>query len=124
MMVEHFGGQAAANASSDLDLLDLRYGPSRANEFHLSHEARFPMLAILVRDRLANLHYFPDATHAGFVSIGEEDKPGSVVFFTNTPTEEIEVSASSVVPFELAREAATQFMSSPMLPPCVRWTEL
>ena len=128
MKIEHFGGLDYAGDLGSLDaVLTSRYG-TNANEFWLSLEdEKFPALAILVRDDLANVHYFPEDGHPGYLLTESQPNAktgGSTVFFTNTPSEEVEIGNEGVVPFSSALKAAHEFFSSTTLPTLEGWFEL
>jgi hypothetical protein len=127
MRIEHFGGTAVASDWPSLrQLLTLRYG-SGANEFWLSGEERFPSLSILVRDERACLHFFRSEHDAGRCSQNDangQEASGSLIFFTNTPDEEIEVPAEATVSFSTAMDAARDFLGSSEPPPSIHWKEL
>lgn len=124
MKIEHFGGSVTVGDDAVLDeILAARYGDG-GNEFWLSWSERYPLLSIMVRGAVACLHYFPNQYHPGFISVGVGQARGAVTFFTNTPTEEIEVAGDSVVPFRLAEKAAHEFLHSMALPTSIQWLEL
>jgi hypothetical protein len=124
MKIEHFGGAVEIADVAALDgVLDARYGDD-ANEYWLYGEAEFPCLAICVRGSSAYLHFFPQADHPGFASRGEDTTDRAAIFFTNTPTETMEVSSHAVVPIDRARAAAQEFFRLGSLPCSLRWTEL
>jgi len=124
MKIEHFGGAREIADGAALDgVLAARYGDD-ANEYWLYGAASYPCLAICVRGSSAYLHFFPEENHPGFASLGEGTAEGISRFFSNAPTETIEVPANAVVPFEAARTAAQEFFRSGSLPRSLRWTEL
>jgi len=127
MKIEHFGGSEHANDQDALNIvLKRRYG-ANANEFWLSADAPFPSLSILVRDDLASVHYFPEEGHPGYSLVGgqsELERGGSTIFFTNSPSEEIEIANEMIVPFSIALQVAHQFFASPTRPTSHTWYEL
>lgn len=124
MKIEHFGGLLEVETVAALDkVLDLRYG-NRANEYLICGKDRYPLLCVQVRGAVACLHFFPEEGHPGFLSVGEGAAAGLETFYTNTPTEEIEVAADAVVSFDQAREAAREFFRSHVIPRSIRWVEL
>jgi hypothetical protein len=97
-----------------------------ANAFWLSHgEEKFPALFILVRGRLASLHYFPRDRHPGFRSCADDVQTSDqfTKFFIN-PGEEQPLLSQSVVSFETALAVAKEFLASSALPTNLRWLEL
>ena len=124
MRVEHFGGTDQIRDAAGLcELLKKRYGDD-VNEFFISGEDLYPLLSILVRGSVACLHFFPQADHPGFISVGAKKRDGVLVFYTNTPTEEIEVDARAGIPFEQAQTAAKEFLELGSMPAFVQWKEL
>lgn len=125
--IEHFGGVVEVDEATSIDnVLGLRYG-SGVNEFWIFRESEFPHLAILVNQDRACVHYFPEEGHPGFRSRGEVEGPLDeeyLVFYTNTPQEELTVPAKASVPVDLAIRAAREFFADPRLPPALRWDEL
>jgi hypothetical protein len=104
-------------------VLALRFGDD-SNEFWMFGDEPFPALAVQVKGALACLHFFPKQSHPGFLSMGDGISADPETFFTNTPIEEIQVPADAVVPFELARRAAMEFLGTHVIPPSVRWNDL
>lgn len=126
MKVKHFGGVEFARSISDLsEILAKRYGAG-VNEFWLSDDSRDdPCLAILVNKEMANLTYFPSGDSVGFQSAGRNAASGDafIVFYTNTPEEEIEISCDSVISTEEAVKAAEIFFETHEMPDNIEWTE-
>ncbi len=118
------------DASNETDverILLKRYGED-VNAFWIYHEPREkPLLLILVNNKIANLHYFPDDDHPGFHSIGKMPSlpvDRSTVFFMNGLKEREEVPNDAIVPFADAMTAAKEFLVSTRLPPSIKWFEL
>lgn len=128
MIVEDFEQVEEVNDVDTLERkLSVRYA-NAANSFTLSHgRKREPVLLILVRGELANLHYFPRRRHPGFQSTGTVaglDLEGSTIFFITNAAERQEVLNRSVVPVSLAVQAAKEFLVSEELPQSVQWEEM
>jgi len=129
MRIKHFGGIEIVSTLSEFEsILNLRYG-GNANEFWITKNEteENPCLAILVRDKYANVTFFPSYDHMGFQSlspINSEKDDGYLVFYTNTPEEEIEVNDSMVVTWDSALEAAKEFFITLAKPTCMEWEEL
>ncbi len=127
MTIKHFGGIETAKKIDEVrEVLRKRYGDD-VNEFWITYDNQEnPCLAILVNKEFANVTYFPDAESLGFQSVGTPsgfNPDGFSVFYTNTPEEEIEVSNSAIIPFEVALQVALEFFHNPMLPNCIEWSE-
>lgn len=126
MKIKHFGGnEYAKNISELLEILQKRYG-NDVNEFWISDDTQDnPCLAILVNKELANLTYFPDEESLGFQSVGCQTNPNNeyCIFYTNTPEEEIEIGIDSIIPVNIAFEAAKQFFDNRKMPDNIEWTE-
>ena len=127
MQAEHFGGRDILSNRDDVSrILSLRFA-GHFNEIWLSRDAAYPCMSILIRDRVACVHYFPSAGHPGFAAQrGAEaaTSAGSLEFRTNTPHEPIEVDGGLVVSMERATEAALLFMQDGRLPSNLSWLEL
>jgi hypothetical protein len=122
--VEHFGGSVEVADSAALDaVLGERHGDD-ANEYFLCGAEPYPLLALLVHGSVACLHYFPREDHPGFLSVGGGVAGEGRAFYTNKPTEVIEVPGDAVVSFEQARDAARDFLRDGVIPSSVRWIEL
>jgi hypothetical protein len=106
------------------ELLLKRYSKG-VNAFWLYHEPRKkPLLLILVKNQLANLHYFADEEHPGFASVGDMSSllpDGFTLFYMRSPEEEEYISNDLVVPFTDALAAAEEFLVSTDLPPSIEW---
>jgi hypothetical protein len=104
-----------------------RYGED-VNAFLLYHEPRENLwLSILVKDQLANLHYFPDEEHPGYASIGDLPSlpaDGFTLFYMRSLKEEEYISNDAIVPFADALAAAKEFLVNTDLPPSIEWFEL
>lgn len=126
MKIKHFGGiEYTNNISEFLRILQKRYG-NDVNEFWISEDHQdSPCLAILVNKEFANLTYFPDEESLGFQSVGCQTNHNSeyCIFYTNTPEEEIEIGADSIVSINKAIEAAKQFFDNSKMPNNIEWTE-
>lgn len=129
MRIKHFGGIVNAYTLSEFEsFLNMRYGEN-ANEFWITKNEveENPCLAVLVKGQYANVTYFPDYDHMGFQSLSAVNglkENGHMVFYTNTPEEEIEVSNEMVITWDLAFEAAKEFFSTLKKPTCLKWEEL
>ncbi len=127
MRVEHFGGDAVVDSEDRLaEILEVRFEPG-VNEFWLSGTEDGPCLSILIRDDYASLHYFASRGDAGAVCQSDGSAgpaAGAVSFRTNSPEEEIEVSAKLVVGVNTAKKAALEFFRSRHRPKSLTWVDL
>jgi len=127
MNIDHFGGEEIAADAATLEaVLGKRYG-ANANEFWLSGEEPYPAVTILVREQLACVHFFPEDGHPGYLLKGGRsivEPSGFTTFFTNTPTEEIEVANENIVPFSDAQRIAREFFLTNSMPGSDDWFEL
>jgi hypothetical protein len=108
--------------------LGIRYEHG-ANELWLAHDSRkYPVLAILLRDDVAVLHYFPEERDPGFQSRRRGAAPPATVptewFMSPMPADNATVPDDAVVPVESALEAALQFFERAELPTAIDWFEL
>jgi hypothetical protein len=124
--MEYFGGACEMRTRQELDAALAQWSRA-ANDYWLSHgNAKFPALAVMANGQLATAHYFPDAHHPGFISLGNVnglDPDGTSTFFM-TDKETTDVSNERVIPIEVAWEAAREFAQSSRLPRCIKWFEL
>jgi len=124
MKIEDFESVVDVDNDEDIEAaLAKRYGAD-ANEFWLTNEnKKFPALAIMAKNALASLHYFPEEDHPGFISVGTNATSGFSIFFING-AEEQEVPNDSIVPFSTALKVSKEFLISSDLPKSVDWMEL
>jgi len=125
MYAEDFGGRIELpDEAAVTEALRRRYGEN-VNEFWLFRGAKYPHLAILIAGEFASLLYFPSEGHPGMRSVGKAPLQGQqfMIFYTNTPQEEIEISADAVVPVAAAEEAAIEFFRFPEAPRRIKWLE-
>jgi hypothetical protein len=117
-----------ASNENDVERILLKRHGEGVNAFWIYHEPREkPLLLVLVNNKIANLHYFPDDDHPGFHSVGNIPSlpvHGSTAFFMNGPKEREEVPNDAIVPFADAMAAAKEFLKNAKLPPSIKWFEL
>jgi hypothetical protein len=126
MNIEHMGGSVDVADLAGLEpVLKERFGDG-LNEYWLSFEGEeFPALAVLVRDELACVHYFPADGHPGFVALPRGEVAGvagSVAFETNGA--EVHAPRHLIVSFSDARHAVESFLTSRARDPHMNWVEL
>jgi hypothetical protein len=123
--IAHFGGVIeVADLDALAQVLSERFGHD-ANEFLIADtQSEYPMLTILVRGDISAVYYFPRVGHPGFASTGDR-RPGELeTFYSGSPREVLQIASDAVIPFEVARAAAREFMESPALPTAISWFEL
>ncbi|MEX3953067.1 Imm1 family immunity protein [Paraburkholderia sp. EG287B] len=124
--MEYVGGACEMHTRQELDAA-LAQWSGAANDYWLFHgNAKFPALAVMANGPLATAHYFPDARHPGFISLGNInglDPDGTSTFFL-TDTETTDVANYRVIPIEVAWEAAREFAECSRRPNCIEWIEL
>jgi len=128
MIVEDFGGTSQVSNEHELvALLAKRYGVG-VNSLWLAHErGGHPALNILIRGKIAYVHYFPEPRHPGFQSVGKCDgltAGKTSTFCVDSATNPIEVINDAIVSVCAAEAAAKEFLRSPKLPASIEWTEL
>lgn len=84
---------------------------------------------VLLNGPYANVSFIPSEESAGLQAFWEEnalalDPDGCTIFYTNTPTEEIEIYNAYVIPKHLAVQIAMEFAETGTLPGCTEWDEL
>ena len=72
MIVEDFRGVVDTLSEAELEeALSKRYCPAEVNEFLLSHAgSKYPYMAILAKQDIAVVSYFPKDQVAGLISVG------------------------------------------------------
>ena len=104
-----------------------RYGAGR-NAFWLSHGIKeFPSINILMNGDLAYVHYFPEAHHPGFASIGmlSDLRSGEDTdFYLSSSNEPLGIMNQAVIRSADALKVAQEFAISPALPKSIQWSEL
>jgi hypothetical protein len=117
-----------ASNNVDVERILLKRCNQGVNAFWIFHEPREkPILLILAKNQMANLHYFPDEGHPGYISVGNiPSLPAHdyTMFFMNSPKEEEHVPNDAIVPFADALAAAKEFLVSTELPHSIEWFEL
>jgi hypothetical protein len=99
-----------------------------ARSFWLHHESSlYPVMLVLVRNRLAFLHFFPSDSKSepGSTSVGNIegiDPEGTTEFRMDGEPEHI--NNDTIIPFDRAIAAAKEFHATGELPACVEWNEL
>ena len=83
-----------------------------------------PSLAVLVKDDIACVHYFPSKEHPGFHSVGLKADWETMVSFVADNYEAIDVPLAMVVPWNAALLAAEEFFQSSVTPTSIKWSEL
>jgi hypothetical protein len=129
MLVVDINGEHEARELEELETLLTSRIDNGVNSFWLfSKNQEYPKLAIVVKEKLAVVHYFPEANHAGYQSLGssnELDPAGKTIFcISRYRADDIEVLNSAVLLFPAALEAAKEFFSSSELPRTIKWFEL
>jgi hypothetical protein len=127
MIVEDYDSEHEVTTPEELEAALRKRRDGGINSFWLSHVVdEHPKLALLVKEDLASVHYFPKERHAGFQSVAKEPGPdpyGTTVFFVR-PTEKVWVVNYAIIPFSDALKAAQEFAISPTLPKSVEWDEM
>ena len=127
MFVSDRSGERDVTSIEDLEEMLTRACNERlGNEFWMSHSRdQAPVLAILVKGRVASINYLPGSRNAGFLSQGNVRglKEGGMTKFA-TRGEPIEVPNHAIVPFADALLAVKEFWYSKDLPQSIEWLEL
>ena len=127
--INHFGGKALC-ATWDEVAQTLEQAVDGVNEFFIVAEhTMFPHLHILVKGDYAVVDCVPNETDAGLMAFSDNtptDLPpdGISIFYTNTPTEEIEFYNDYVIPKTLAWTVVKDFVETGEMSSCVEWEEL
>ena len=127
--MHHFGGKNIC-ATWDEVAQTLEQTVDGVNEFYIAAEhTMFPYLAVLEKDDYAYVHCVPNETGGGLIAFSADtptDLPpdGISIFYTNTPTEEIEIYNDYVIPKTLAWNFVKDFVETGKMSSCVEWNEL
>ena len=127
--MHHFGGKNIC-ATWDEVAQTLEQTVDGVNEFYIAAEhTMFPYLAVLEKDDYAYVHCVPNETGGGLIAFSADtptDLPpdGISIFYTNTPTEEIEIYNDYVIPKTLAWNFVKDFVETGKMSSCVEWDEL
>jgi hypothetical protein len=95
------------------------------NEFWISidENSRFPCIAILVKNDISWIHYFPEENCAGFSSLNTFGGVYETIHCVINGNE-YEISSENGVPFAIAISAVLQFFDSHALPDIITWEKL
>ncbi len=127
--IYHFQGENVC-ASWDEVRETLAQTVDGVNEFYIAQEHTvFPYLTVLVNGAYANVIYVPSEEAAGLQAFSEDaemdlDPDGISVFYTNTPSEEIEIYNDYVIPKALAVQIVKEFVETGRMADCAEWDEL
>jgi hypothetical protein len=128
MRIEDYDSARDVMRPADIESALRRRRDGGVNEFWLGRIAGgFPALNILVSGDLAHVHYFPDADHPGFASVGGSlglGHEGHTVFFHGHAEEKCQIMNDEIVLFSDALNAAQEFAISNAMPKCIRWDSL
>lgn len=129
MMVNHFLGKVICKTIEELEET-LAQSVDGVNEFFIVKEhTMFPYLTVLINGAYAHVYCVPTEEAAGSPAFSENaqtglDPDGISVFYTNTPTEEIEIYNDYVIPKELAVRIVEDFAENGRMSDRVQWDEL
>ena len=127
MRIEDYDSACDVIRPADIESALRKRRDGGVNAFWLGRIAGgFPALNILNGD-LAHAHYFPDADHPGFASVGGSlglVMKNTLCFSTATPKKNAEIMNDEIVLFSDALKAAQEFAVSNAMPKCLRWDSL
>ena len=135
MIFEHFAGKEVCSTEAEARAA-FAQAVDGVNAFNIYTDADgvYPYLSVMVNGNCAYIWYAPDEESAGFQVYGNDlelDAEGDMVFYINTPTEEMQVPNNYVCSKETALQVVLEFMKREdwptgyeELPNCVEWEEL
>ena len=129
MMIHHFLGKNICATMEDVEET-LAQSINGVNEFFIVKEhTMFPYLTVLVNGAYAYVTCVPTEEAAGSSAFSDDvetdlDPDGISIFYTNTPSEEIEIYNDYVIPKSLAVQIVKDFVESGRMSDCVQWDEL
>jgi Immunity protein Imm1 len=128
VQVLDFEGTKQIDDEADLVSLLRSVRRGEYGAFTLSRDAEKESLWVLINGGVAYLHYFPDleGRHPGYQPTGMEPKgtERSVWFEQQTVGGGFEMPAETLVPADVAYQAARDFYRTAGLPRSVSWFEL
>ena len=129
MKIIDIEAQHTASSVGEVEAILRQRFDSDANAFSLSHnDEDFPMLSVLVKDKLATLNFLERSDEPGFVptgnALGLNPNENTVFRASRDRADDVEVQNDAVVSFLAALEAAKEFFVTKDLPKCVEWFEL
>lgn len=129
MKFEHFLGCDECSSSDEIKDILTKQNDSGYNEFWISAEKQFPLMAMLTRNDIASVHFFPEDGHPGFCGLSSGEKAflpeeGTTVFRTNNNSEDIWVENCCVIPLEKAIKVIEEFFETDTMPEQIEWDEL
>lgn len=125
----HFGGKELC-VTWDEVAHTLEQTVDGVNEFFIvADHTMFPYLTVLVRGDHAHVYCVPNEADGGLLAFSDvtpTDLPpnGISIFYTNTPTEEIQICNDYVIPKALARMVVKDFVETGEMSDRVEWDEL
>jgi hypothetical protein len=129
MTVCDFAGSHDVTSVKQLQTILAKRYENNANSVWMSHlgAGQYPTLALVVKDNLAHLSFFPKEYDAGFTSqgnMGDDLEGTTTTFFITRGGDQIWVSNDAVLPFSSALQGVKEFFRTKELPRCVEWFKL
>lgn len=127
--IHHFLGDALCETAEEVAEA-LARSVNGVNEFFIVKEhTMFPYLTVLVNGAYAHVYCVPTEEAGGWLAFSNDvetglDPDGISVFYTNTPTEEIEIYNDYVIPKDLAVQVVKDFAENGTMSNLVQWDEL
>ena len=129
VVIHHFLGENVCATIDDVENV-LNQSVNGVNEFLIAQNNNmYPYLTVLINGLYANVTLVSSEESAGFEAFSDDtkmdfDPDGISIFYTNTPSKEIEISNDYVIPKNLAIQIAKEFVDTGNLSDCVEWDEL
>lgn len=129
MKIHHFLGKSICTSMDDV-LKTLEQSVNGVNEFFVAEDhTMYPYLTVLTNGSYAYVICVPNEEDAGLQALSEDieldlDPDGISVFYTNTPSEEIEIYNDYVIPKTLAIQIVKEFVENGTMSSLVKWEEL
>ncbi len=127
--IHHFLGNSVCTTMDDV-LKALEQSVDGVNEFYIAEDnTMFPYLSVLINGAYAYVICVPNEEAAGLQAFSDDvemdlDPDGISVFYTNTPSEEIEIYNDYVIPKCLAVQIVKEFVETGKMANCVEWDGL
>ena len=127
MKFEHFLGTDLCDNLEGIVQIMKKQNENGFNEFWISIEKPFPLMAVLTSKSIAHVHFFDEDGSPGFSALSDcnlgLDIDQTCVFYTNT-NEIIEVENEYILSIDRAIEIVQEFFITKQIPKCIEWDEL
>ena len=123
MFIEYDGGQKVCKSHEEvIAILEMRNN-NNENEYWISLELKFPCMALLVKNDVSSVHYFPNEDSAGFRALKSDIGLGEAVQIT-IGGHQYEIESEAIIPVDEVISAVLYFYDNHVQPNNFVWDEL